>query len=443
MNMTKPAQLDVDVIINAVEINNRHGVGVLLQRIFKDRSRIFVIRALNLYGGNCKFGQYDHLLGAIGLSRSEIFSRIQKVLAQHTVKRVLCIPYHAEEILAALVVHELFDADICTYLMDDQNVITTSIPDELMAELLAKSALTLAISPEMRDVYMAKYQTPIYFAPPVIPAALMENYPISLLPTDRREPVGAIFGNIWSPQWLNLLRTMTRKTGEKIDWYGNTGADWNFRDREQLSSDGIIERGFLPTEVEVVAVLRKYAYVVVPSGTLDHRDDNLATSWLSLPSRIPFVLATSNTPVIVLGHPSTAAAKFVERFGIGVVADYDPVSFQTAVAYITQDSVQQQLRENAAKIAPQFINEQMDEWIWQSVALGKPIDDRFETLLSQKADYTDAFTTCLDIIRAQKAEINRLKIESQPTLSLLRRLKQNTLLWQKLRRVWLRLKGKV
>ncbi len=443
MTTTNPVQLDVDVIINVAEINDRHGVGVLLQRIFKDRSRIFAIRSLNLYGGNSTFGRYDHSLGAIGLSQSEIFARIQTALDQHTVKRVLCIPYHAEEIFAALAVHKLFGAKICTYLMDDQNVITRSIPDELMAELLAKSALTLAISPEMRDVYTTKYQVPIYFAPPVIPAALVADSTIAVLPTVKREPIGAIFGNIWSPQWLKLLRTMTRETGETIDWYGNTGADWNFSDRSQLSGDGIIERGFLPTEAEVVAALRKYAYVVVPSGTLDHRDDNLATSWLSLPSRIPFVLATANTPIIVLGHASTAAAKFVDRFGIGIVADYDPASFKAAVAYITKEPVQQRMRTNAASIAPQFVNEQMDEWIWQSLTLGKPIDDRFEKLLTNKADYTESFTTCLDIIREQTAEIDRLKIRSQPLSSFVTYLKQDPHRWQKLRRIWLRLKGQI
>jgi hypothetical protein len=62
-----------------------------------------------------------------------------------------------------------------------------------------------------------------------------------------------------------------------------------------------------------VEALKKYAYVVVPSCTLDLRDDNLATSWLSLPSRIPFVLATVNIPILVLGNSSTAAARFVEK----------------------------------------------------------------------------------------------------------------------------------
>lgn len=443
MTTTHPTKLNVDVIINAVEINDRHGVGVLLQRIFKDRSRIFTIRALNLYGEKCTFGRYDHLLGEIGLSRAETFDRIQTALAEHTVDRVLCIPYHAEEIFAALAVHEIFGAKICTYLMDDQNVIKTSIPDELMAELLAKSALTLAISPEMRDVYMVKYQSPIYFVPPVIPAGLVIDPTAPAFSSEKREPTGAIFGNIWSPQWLNLLRTMTRETGEKIDWYGNTGADWNFSDREQLSDDGIVERGFLPTEAEVVGVLRKYAYVVVPSGTLDHWDDNPAVSWLSLPSRIPFVLATANTPIIVLGNSSTAAARFVTRLGIGIVSDYDPVSFRTAVAYITQPLVQQQLRENAVKIASHLVNEQMDEWIWQSLELGKPIDDRFEALLTEPSDYATSFTTCLNLIRQKQAEIDRLKLKANPVAVPIDYLKQNSHRWPRLRRIWHRLKGKI
>ena len=443
MTTTNQSQLEVDVIISAAEINDQHGVGVLLQRIFKDRSRIFAIRALNLYGGNCTFGRYSYLLGSIGLSRTEVFGRIQEILTEYTVKRVLCIPYHSEELFIALAIHELFGSEICTYLMDDQNVITTSISDKLMTELLAKSTLTLAISPEMRDVYMAKYQTPIYFVPPVIPAALVESLTTAALPTTNREPTGAIFGNIWSSQWLNLLRTMTRETGKKIDWYGNTGADWNFSDRKQLIDDGIVEQGFLPTEAELVEVLRKYDYVVVPSGTLDHRDDNPALSWLSLPSRIPFVLATANTPIILLGNPSTAAARFVTRLEIGVVSDYDPDSFRTAVADITQPLVQQQMRENAAKIAHHLVNEQMDEWIWQSLKLGKPIDDQFESLLNEQSDYVTSFATCLNLIRQQKSEIDLLKLKSNPLALLIYYLKQNAHRWPKLRHIWHRLKGKI
>jgi hypothetical protein len=437
MTIITPTELAVDVIINAAEINDRHGVGILLQRIFKDRSQLISLRSMNLYDGEHPFSDRDYLLSSIGLSRSQIYTKIEQALSGTKVRRVLCIPYHVEEVFAALALHELFGSKICTYLMDDQNILATAIPDAAMKELLDKSDLCLAIAPEMRDIYTAKYGREIYFVPPVIPGALV-NTDIPVIPPARTK-VGAIFGNIWSPQWLELLRRMTRGAGVQLDWYGNTGADWNFNDRDRLAADGIIERGFLPTETEVASVLREYAYVVVPSGTLDDRDDNKPTSWLSLPSRIPFVLATANTPIVVLGNPSTTAGRFVERFGIGTVADYTPESFGAAVKDVTQPERQQELRENAARIAHEFVNEEMDDWIWQSLALGKPIDFRFEKLLTQPADYSAALATCLNIVRSQQSEIQDLRARSSPIAY----FKQNSPQWQQLRRIWLILKGKL
>jgi hypothetical protein len=442
MTVSPPTLLNADLVINASEINDRHGVGILLQRIFKDSSNIITLRAFNLYGGDNALGVYDSLLG-VGRSREEIFDLVRDALIGHKVNRILCIPYHVEEVFAALAVRELFGAEICTYLMDDQNVLTTGISDEAMGELLTKSRLILAISPEMRDIYTTKYGVDIYFAPPVIPAALV-NTESPVMPTaDRERSIGTIFGNVWSPKWLELLRTMTREAKVKLDWYGNTGADWNFRDREALTVDGIIERGFLPTEAEVAEVLRRHAYIVVPSGTLDWRDDNKATSWMSLPSRIPFAIVTANIPVIVLGSRSTAAARFVERFGIGVVADYDPASFQSAVAYITQPEIQQQFRQNAAQLAQGLVNEEMDEWIWKSFALGRAIDRRFEDLLANKLEDRLALTTALSIIRDREAEIQQLQANISKISSPVEYLKHNSQRWGRLRRVWLRLKGQL
>jgi hypothetical protein len=441
MTVTQSTLTDADVIINAVEINDRHGVGILLQRIFKDRSNIITIRNLNSYGGEQSFGSSDLLVG-VGLSRAKIFKKVRLALSGCNVDRILCIPYNVEEAFVALAVREISGAKICTYLMDDQNVITAEISDEVMSELLTQSDLCLAISHEMRDVYQVKYGVPIYFTPPVIPADLVNNKGDLSLAT-ALEPVGAIFGNIWSSKWLELLRIMTKGAGIQLDWYGNTGADWNFRDRSKLSSDGIIEREFLPKEVDVVAALRNYSYIVVPSGTLDLRDDNLATSWLSLPSRIPFIMATTNTPIIVLGSPNTAAARFVKRFGIGTVADYDPESFRAAITYITQPSVQQRMRKNAVEISHRFVNEQMDKWIWQSLELGKPIDDRFEILSANPLEYVTAFATCLNFIRQQQYEINQLKLRSKLFSSPIEYIRQISYKWLVIRKIWLRLKGQL
>ncbi len=452
MTVTHSTLTDADVIINAAEINDRHGVGILLQRIFKDRSNTISIRTRDLYGGEHSASAFDYLLSAIDLSRVEIFNKIEEVLAGHSIKRVLCIPYHTEEIFMALAIHELFGSQICTYLMDDQNILVDGIPDEVMAELLSKSTLRLAISSEMRDVYATKYRQTIYFAPPVIPATLVNlEIPNQFGSIDHQaatnedyvfershQLAGVIIGNIWSSQWLQMLRTMTREAGVKLDWYGNSGADWNMGDRSQLIADGINERGFLPTETEVAEVLRSHPYVVIPSGTLDERDDNHAISWLSLPSRIPFIMATANTPIIVVGSRNTAAARFVERLQIGTVADYDPVSFRTAVAYVTQPQTQLQMRQNATRQVEHFVNEQMDEWIWQSLAAGHPIDRRFAELDSD-GNYAEAFVACLNLMKDYRSEIRLLKSRR----NWLRRFPQYQQYRSRLRRVWLKLKGQL
>lgn len=399
---------NVDVLINAVELNHRHGVGILINRIFTDSTKIITLRTDNSYQGDSPFGIFDYVLGARGVNRSIIKAKIEAVLAGYQVNHILCIPYYSEELLMALAVQEITNAPICTYLMDDRNVLVDGIPDEVMAELLQQSALRLGISPEMCDVYATKYNLPIHFAPPILPPELV-NTEISGLSQDVLiSQRGAMIGNVWSPIWLQLLREMTRKAGVQLDWYGNTGANWYIKNRSQLAIDGIIEKGFLPTEMEVASVLRGYPYVVVPSGTLDARDDNLATSWLSLPSRIPFILATSNTPIIVLGSRNTAAARFVERLKIGIVADYDSESFRTAVAYITQPEIQIQMRQNAASHAPLLINNRMDEWIWQSLEAGEPIDQRFAKLCSP-SNYVRSFVTCLNSIKSDQAQLERSK----------------------------------
>ena len=101
------------------------------------------------------------------------------------------------------------------------------------------------------------------------------------------------------------------------------------------------------------------------------------------------------------------------------------------------------MRENAIRVAPHLVNEQMDDWIWQSLKLGKPINDQFEALLTESSDYVASFTTCLNLIRQQQAEIDRLKLKSNPVAILIYYLKQNSYRWPKLRHTWYQLKGKV
>ncbi len=112
---------------------------------------------------------------------------------------------------------------------------------------------------------------------------------------------------------------------------------------------------------------------------------------MSLPGRIIFALATSNTPVIVLGSPKTPAARFVQRFQTGVVSDYDPASLRSAVEAVSQSETQQRMRRNAAAVARAFSDLRVGEWVWQSLDAGEPCDLRFERLLPRSPGDLVAF----------------------------------------------------
>lgn len=371
-----------DVIITANEVNEMHGTGVLISRIFTDSSNIFSIRSSNHYNAAHSFGNVSICISHRGFSRSEVFSNILREFNGITAKRVLCVPYYPDDVLSALVVKELFGIPLCTYIMDDQNICSKGISDELMEELLKKSSLCLAISPEMQYAYEQKYSTKFWLLPPVVSSKLLQSR--ARLPVEEIQDSKAsiLIGNIWGQRWLELLRETIRGSGIKVHWYCNRGSksEWLTFDKKDLEKDGIIIHNSLK-EPDLVAVLRNYAFAIVPSGVLDETDDNRAVAQLSLPTRIPFVLATSNTPVIILGSRKTAAARFVERFQVGIVCDYNLFSFRQTVDRITSSETQLSMRQNSAAIADYFSADEIDKWIWRSLELGEPCDLKFEKLM--------------------------------------------------------------
>jgi FkbM family methyltransferase len=147
-----------------------------------------------------------------------------------------------------------------------------------------------------------------------------------------------------------------------------------------LAGDGVFIHEALP-ETELAEVLRRSSFAVVPSGTLDETDDNVGIARLSLPTRIPFILASSNTPIIVIGSDRTASARFVKRFRVGTVCDYEPARYREAVRSVTAPEAQVSLRQNARAIAQTFAAKGTAEWIWQSLEQGVPVDMKYEELM--------------------------------------------------------------
>jgi hypothetical protein len=369
---------DADAIITHVEVSDRHGIGKLVQMMFLDEPNILSIRSANYYDGQHELGDVAVCISHENTSRDAVLSHVLDTLGQNTVGRVLCIPYFADDLRNGIAVKDLFGAPLCTYIMDDQNVCTDAIPDDLMREALKKSALRLAISPEMASVYETKYGLKMCYMPPLAPARLIPSRLI-VPPSPANRLNGVVIGNIWGQRWVNLLRQTVRGSPVTLDWYCNGEFRWLPCGKDTLIEDSIIPRNPLKDD-PLVEVLRKSWFTVLPTGLLDEADDRRFIAQLSLPSRVPYMMATSHIPVLVLGSRDTAVAHFVEQFGIGMVCGYEQEAFVEAVESITRLEVNLEMRRNALAVAGRFTDAGSGEWIWRSLAHGDAIDTRYEDL---------------------------------------------------------------
>jgi hypothetical protein len=376
----------VDIVITPCEVNQLHGTGTLLFRLFPDSREILSLRTSSFYGQPQTFGAQNYCFPPGQTSRQDIATWVQWWLNGAKVRRVIVFPYLPMDPLVAIVIKELFRVPLCTYIMDDKNVCAEGIPDALMDELLAKSDLRLVISPEMRDAYARKYGMPFWLMPPLVPEAILHSRPLPLdpaIPLDR----GVLLGNIWGQRWLEMLRDTFRGTGFKVDWYCNqkTPAGLTF-DPVEMEADGIRFMQPIP-EAELPATLAKYPYAVVPSDTFDGQSPPAvrAIAELSLLSRIPTIMTTSHLPILVLGHPGTCAARFVTRFGIGEVTPYESGAVRAALQRLSAPETQTRIRARAARLSPSFSSQDSADWIWRSLAAGAPCDQRYESLMPANA----------------------------------------------------------
>jgi hypothetical protein len=379
-----PADLvlqNADAIVAHIEINDHHGVGVLVRRLFGESKNILSIRSNDFYEGRQEFGNRHICISHGGSSRDLAFWRVLEALAGTTVGRVLCVPYFPDDALTAIALKELFTAPLCTFIMDDQNLCSDGIPDATMNELLAKSSLRLAISSELCEGYQRKYGYKLGYMPPLVSTRHILSHLNPLPDTALSVKEGIILGNIWGARWLELLQDTVRGSGITLTWHCGGAFRWVTCDKETLIHDGIVPHdGPALEDGPLIELLRQAPFVVVPSGILDATDDRAFIAKLSFPSRIPYILATSQSPMLVLGNPETAAARFVTKAGIGVVAPYETGAFQRAVEYITDPAVNLRMRRAALLLAGRFADLGAAEWIWASLAKGEPADLRYEDL---------------------------------------------------------------
>jgi hypothetical protein len=388
----------MEVVVTLNEINNRHGTGPLVKRVFQGHSHVFSIRSRSDWGVQ-DFGAWNACIPQQGWSRAECFCRVLSVLRGRNVRSVLCIPFLSDELITAIAAKECFDAALCAWIMDDQNVATHVVPDDLMRELLEKCSLRLVTHPELRFAYERKYGLKFYLLPAIVPDHLVSTRAIAPFTTAQSGRRGALIGSFWDQSWFDRMCEALEECHCQIDWFGNNKSPWLQFPEEALRRAGITPRGILPEE-QLALELRKYPFVIVPVGALDGREFNTGVAWLSLPGRILFTMATAHTPILVVGSGRTCGARFVSQFGIGEVVPYNAALVSAAMDRLVQPEAQSEMRHRAAAKAQSFSDRGVADWVAESLALGRPVDSRFEDAF---AGYDAAFDlpaaasdTCLE-----------------------------------------------
>ena len=371
------------VLVTTSENNFRHGTGVLLKRVFPHEQNIISVRTNDFYFGDQQWEGQSYLIQESAFDRRGMFSHVVSTFKNHSsITRLFCVPYDAESLLVSIAIKEFYGIPMAIWIMDDQNVATHKVPDSLMREFLSKADVRFATHPEMRDAYEDKYGLKFWLLPAVVPDHIITSTPSEPARRNFEQRRGALVGSLWSEQWYNSLCNCLQHTGIQLDWFGNNQYYWFTDTESDLRLKGLNPKGICP-EDPLAQNLKQYPFVLVPTGTLDGRDDQVHLSRLSLPGRILFILASSNTPIILLGSPLTSAGNFVNRFQIGVVCDYTPDALSEALEYVLDPPNQKRLRQNAINVAHRFSDHGIDEWIWQSLEKGQAADGRFESLFQR------------------------------------------------------------
>jgi FkbM family methyltransferase len=441
------------VVVAPYEINSRHGVGLLIQYLIQDFSNVATVNSVRCYNDDRVPSRVHQYLPKQSMSRAEIYDHVYTWFAAAPPAEGYIVPYFKSDVLIGLALHDLFGTKILLHIMDDNCVFGTEIPQELCAEAFEKSDFVAVISPEMRQAYEQMLGKRAWLLPPIVPGHLVPEALIATVDQSnsskddvpamaktwlqklhstwnklcRRKssradelpiPRGILIGNVWDRVWLEKLRNTIRESGLQLDWYSNNPeAVWLKDSTQDLAEDGIHLHPPLWGQ-DLVDELRCRPFAIMPSSELNGQEEREGIARLSLPSRLTFMIATAQLPLIAVGSPDTAASKFISRFDLGTTVSYDGEKLRQAVREICQGDRQVSIRQRAAEIAESFKANDVGEWAWKSLQLGKPADTRFEALFPAKPGEFSCFfdpeppTTVHWSFRETWQMLNRLKLQN-------------------------------
>lgn len=370
----------LDVIVSPNEISFAHGTGVLLSRLLEGKTDFVALRSRNDYGGYQRISpKAAHVLPPGTMDRRVIFSLVGEWLKGVNVRQIICVPYFATDLTIAIAARAITGAPLGVWVMDDNCLKHDGISRELMGEALNAATARFAISAELKREYQTAFQKPFAIIPPLVTPKMVRTKPAETLPKSDAKIV--MIGNLWSPKILDQLSSTIAKAGINVHWHCENPDLW----QASVPNSVLEKRGInlianrSPEEIQ--RDVEEAKAIILPSDPGKVGNHETALGDMSLPTRLPFVMATSGTPVIVMARPGTAAGNFVERFKIGAVVPYDAKELKSVIGKLSTRKEQKRIRVNAAKHASDFSFDGAFDFIAATIADGgRWPDDRFESV---------------------------------------------------------------
>lgn len=347
----------------------RQGVGALICKTFGSDLSWMNVRSRDAYAGfgespvpSVKVGAADLPMG-----RARTFGSIGRALSGRKITAVLAVPFTIQDCLNALAVAETNGAKLGVWIMDDQNIFSENIPDDLLRELFRKSAARWAICEKMARAYSSKFEVSFDVLMPVEREELLCR--VSVPDSGRTIPSAVGCGNVWSRETAKLLMNCWTKTGLRLDWYGEFGHPFLHQDAEMLASHGIFRHPTFGRQDDFVNRLREYDFAVVPMPPQSCEGHKWQGA-LSFPSKIVTFTAACNLPVFYLGNADSPGGEFILRSGAGFVSEWNDFESKEALSRLARPQERTEIRNRLAAMALEFSSEKLPERIWAAIEGG-------------------------------------------------------------------------
>jgi hypothetical protein len=347
------------VVITAVEPNAQHGTGNFLREVCgqTQNARFISFRGLSIYNNICDIpGDHFPIPKEGKLSFMQLIKL--KLLAPST---ILCMPFYENTVKFALYLQKHTNAKLFTYFLDDQNLINKCISDQSLKALLLESDKTYAISDELSKAYRKKFSIECTTLHPKVVSP--GKYFLNTARIQKKVSC-AIVGNIWTNSRLMQIANLVEEANLQVSWFGlGPDAPWLNIDKDLLQKKGIKFAGYLPQN-DLFKQISKMSFIILPSGDLDKKDKNKAFSKYSMPSRLFFCGAHTNTPFLVLGHKNTALAKFIRKNKFGVSAEAKKKAFQQAIRLLQNRQVRKTIMQELMSRKSLFIDTSLQKYLF-------------------------------------------------------------------------------